>query len=49
MTPEFQDSILGSLVEVYKYIEVADGNFVKAKQIGENQIQMCDDNGKKLH
>ena len=29
-----------------KYIEVADGHHVTAKQKGQVQIQMCDDNGK---
>ena len=46
MTPEISDFILGSLVEMDKYIEVADGNFVTAKKIGEVQIKMCDNNGK---
>ena len=36
----------GSLAETDKYIEVAYGNFVTAKQTGEVQIKMCDGNGK---
>ena len=31
---------------MYKYIEVADGHHVTAKQKGQVRIQMCDDNGK---
>ena len=45
MTPEISDFILGSLVEMDKYIEVADGNFVTAKKNGEDQIKMRDNNG----
>ena len=33
-------------METDKYIEVADGHFVTAKQTGEVQINMHDDNGK---
>ena len=29
-----------------KYIEVADGNLVTAKQTGEVKIKICDDDGK---
>ena len=29
-----------------KCIEVADGNFVSAKQTGKVQIEICEDNGK---
>ena len=46
MTPEVQDFIPGSLEDTDKYIEVADGHHVTAKQNGQVQIQMCDDNGK---
>ena len=35
MTSEISDFIPGSLVEEDKYIEVADGNLVTAKQTGE--------------
>ena len=34
MTPDISDFILVSMVEIDKYIEVADGNFVRAKQTG---------------
>ena len=43
-TPEISDFILGSLVETDKYIEVVDGNFVTAKQTGQVQIEMRDNN-----
>ena len=33
-------------MEIDKYIEAADGHFVTAKQTGQVQIEMCDDNGK---
>ena len=46
MTPEVSDFIPGSLEDTYKYIEVADGHHVTAKQKGQVQIKMCDDNGK---
>ena len=46
MTPEVSDFIPGTLEDTDKYIEVADGNNVTAKQKGQLQIQMCDDNGK---
>ena len=35
MTPEVSDFILGSLEDTYKYIEVADGHHVTAKQKGQ--------------
>ena len=38
--------IPGSLVETDKYTKVADGHFVTAKQTGEVQIKICDNNGK---
>ena len=47
MTPEVTDFIPGSLEDTYKFIEVADGHHVTAKQKGSVRIQMCDDNGKK--
>ena len=46
MTPEVTDFITGSLEDTDKFIEVADGHHVTAKQKGSVQIQMCDDNGK---
>ena len=46
MTPEVSDFIPGSLEDTDKYIEVADGHHVTAKQKGQVRIQMCDDNGK---
>ena len=38
--------IPGSLEDTDKYIEVADGHQVTAKQKGQVLIKMCDDNGK---
>ena len=35
MTPEVSDFIAGSLEDTYKYIEVADGHHVTAKQKGQ--------------
>ena len=32
-------------MEIDKYVEVVDVDFVTAKQTGEVQIKMCDDNG----
>ena len=46
MTPEVSDFIPGTLEDTDKYIEVADGHHVTAKQNGQLQIQMCDENGK---
>ena len=53
MTPYFSYFIPGSLVETgkyiakkIKYIKVADGNFIIAKQTGEVQIKMRANNGK---
>ena len=46
MTPEVSDFIPGTLEDTDKYIEVADGHHVTAKQKGRVQIKMCDDNGK---
>ena len=48
MTPKVQDFIPRSLEDIYKYIKVADGHHVTAKQKGQVRIQMCDDNGKFL-
>ena len=46
MTPEVSYIIPGTLEDTDKYIEVADGHHVTAKQKGQVQIQTCDDNGK---
>ena len=46
MTPEITDFIPSSLEDTNKYIEVADGHHVNAKQKGSVRIQMFDDNGK---
>ena len=46
MTPEVSYFILGSLEDMDKYIEVADGHHVTDKQKGQVRIKMCDDNGK---
>ena len=46
MTPEVSDFVPGTLEDTDKYIEVADGHHVTAKQKGQVQIQMCDKNGK---
>ena len=48
MTPEVTDFIPGSLEDTDKFIEVADGHHVTAKQKGSVHIQMFDDNGKIL-
>ena len=45
MTPEVTDFIPGLLEDTDKYIEVADGHHVTAKQKGSVRIQMFDDNG----
>ena len=45
MTPEVSDFIPGSLEDMDKYIEVADGHHVTAKQKCQVQIKMCDDHG----
>ena len=34
------------MAETVKYIKVSDGNFVTAKQTGQVQIKMCEENGK---
>ena len=46
MKPEVSDFIPGSLEDTDKYIEVADRHHVTAKQKGQVQINMCNDNGK---
>ena len=45
MTPEVSYFIPGSLEDMDKYIEVADGHHVTAKQKGQVQIKMCEENG----
>ena len=45
MTPEVTDFIPVSLEDTDKFIEVADGHHVTAKQKGSVRIQMFDDNG----
>ena len=45
MTPEVKDFIPGTLEDTDKFIEVADGHHVTAKQKGSVRIQMFDDNG----
>ena len=44
MTPQVQDFIPGSLEDMYKHIEVLDGHHVTAKQKGQVQIKMYDNN-----
>ena len=46
MTPEVTDFIPGLLEDTDKFIEVAGGHHVTAKQKGSVRIQMCDNNGK---
>ena len=46
MTPEVTDCIPRSLDDTDKFIEVADGHHVTAKQKGSVHIQMFDENGK---
>ena len=45
MMPEVKDLIPGSLEDTDKFIEVADGHYVIAKQKGSVRIQIFDDNG----
>ena len=45
MTPEVTDFIPGSLEDMDKFIEVAYGHHVTAKQKGSVRIQIFDDNG----
>ena len=44
MTPEVLDFIPGLLEDTDKYIEVAEGHHVTAKQKGQVRIKMCNDN-----
>ena len=46
MTPEVSNFIPISLEDTDKYIEVADGHHVTAKQKGQVQIKMCNANVK---
>ena len=46
MTPEVTDFIPGSLEDTDKFIEVADGHHVTAKQKGSVRKEMFDNNGK---
>ena len=46
MTPNISDLMLVSVVEIDKYIKIADRNFFIEKQTGEVQIKMCDNSGK---
>ena len=46
MTPEVSDFIPRKLEDTDKYIEVADGHHVTAKQKGQVRIQMCDNDVK---
>ena len=46
MTLEVSDFIPETLEDTDKYIEVADGYHLMAKQKGQVQIQMCNNNGK---
>ena len=45
MTPKVSDFIPVTFEDTDKYIEVADGHHVTAKQKGQVQIKMCDYNG----
>ena len=53
MTPQISDFIPGSLEDTDKYTEVTGGHYVMAKQKGQVQIKICNDNGNpfnaKLH
>ena len=46
MTPEVSDFIPGLLQDTDKYIGVADGHHITAKQKGQVRIKMCNNNGK---
>ena len=48
MKPQVSDDVPGQLKDTDKYIEVADGHHVTAKQKGEVQMKMCDNNGDNL-
>ena len=45
MTPQVSDFIQGSLEDTDKHIGVADRHHATAKQKGQLQIKICDDNG----
>ena len=45
ITPQVSDFISGSLEYTDKHIEITGGHHVTAKQKGQVQIKMCDDNG----
>ena len=45
MTPQVSDFIPGSLEDTDKYIEVANGNHITAKQKGQVKIKIYDNNG----
>ena len=45
MTQEVSDFIPGSLEDTDRPIEVVDGHHVIAKQKGQVQIKMCNNNG----
>ena len=45
MTPQVSNFIPGSLEDTDKYIEVADGHYVTAKQKLQVQIRICNNNG----
>ena len=45
MKPDVSYFITVSLEDTDKYIEIADGHHVTAKQKGQVQIKICDDNG----
>ena len=44
MTPQVSYFVPALLEDTDKYIEVADGNYVTAKQKGQVQIRMCNNN-----
>ena len=46
MTPEISDFVPGTLEDTDKYNDIANGHHVTAKQKGQVQIQMYDDNRK---
>ena len=45
MTPHVSDFIPGLLEDTDKHIKVVDGHHGMAKQKGQVQIKMCEDNG----
>ena len=44
MTPQVSDFIPGLLEDMDKYVDVVDGHYFTAKQKGQVQIRICDDN-----